>query len=573
MADSLTRTGPGGEAAGSLARADRQLARSVLALFALAAAVAVLGPLLSYRSDLTQLQDLFRTRVIRESSEDANALARHLRLLRTELERLADRPEVDLLDASMRPEQELLDSAHRNSTLFDQGVAIVDASGALVWSEPASVRSGDVVGGDWFARLQRAAVGNRSEPAVDILAPAHQTFLVAVPILRGGKLTGALVGLSRPVQSALSTTTPADPVVRLLRDDRGALSLPERAPPWAMESDFLSRLRELPGGTGAFRLASGEELFASESVVNGSGVTLIEVGNAEQITQPVRYRFRLQMLLLTSLQIGAVLLLSLFLRRTYSRFLGLERRALEQDRLLALGAASSLIAHEVKNSLNGLQAAASLLSTMPPAGQEADAALPVQSIRGEVDRLKHLASSLLLFGRPATAQLQRTGLPGLAREVVEALHVLPEAQDVHVQIEAPDELDVLCDPLLLTTAAHNLVRNAVEASAAAKDLGRISAPRVLVRVARRGTDATLEVEDNAGGVSPEVTARLFEPFVTDKPKGIGLGLSMTRRAMEAQHGTVTYELIPGGSRFILRLPAILEKAAASSDLRLSRGVA
>ena len=556
-----------GGMAGSLASADQQLARSVLAVFALAGIVAVLGPLLSYRSDVGQLQDLFRTRVIRESGDDANALERHLRLLSAELQRLADRPEVDLLDASMRPEQELLDSAHRNSTLFDQGVAIVDAHGALVWSESKSLRSAGVVGGDWFARLERHA-----SPAVDIVVPASQTFLVAVPVLRNGGLTGALVGLSRPMQTALSATSPADPIVRILRDGRGHLWLPEKTAAWAQESDFLDLLQALPHSEGALRLKSGEELFSSATAVGDSGVTLIEVGDAEQITTPVRYRFRVQMVLLTILQTGAVLLLALFFRRTYGRFLLLERRALEQERLLTLGAASSLIAHEVKNSLNGLQAAAAMLSTSSSTEREPDTALPIQSIRGEVDRLKHLASSLLLFGRPAAAQLQRTGLPQIAQEVVEALHVLPEASEVDIRLELPEKLDVSCDPLLLTTAVHNLVRNAIEAAVAAKDLGRIAAPRVLVRVALRGAQAALEVEDNAGGVSPEVTARLFEPFVTDKPKGIGLGLSMTRRAMEAQHGSVTYERIAGGSRFALRLPAAVEEASASG-LELSTGVA
>src|SRR5690348_14573029 len=71
----------GATLAGSLARADRQLARSVLAVFALAGVVAVLGPLLSYRSDTAQLQDLFRGRVVRQARGDANALERHLHLL------------------------------------------------------------------------------------------------------------------------------------------------------------------------------------------------------------------------------------------------------------------------------------------------------------------------------------------------------------------------------------------------------------------------------------------------------------------------------------------------------------
>jgi signal transduction histidine kinase len=533
-----------------------------MAVFALAGVVAVLGPLLSYRSDLAQLQDLFHVRVVNTSDSDSHTLERHLLLLQSELERLAGRSEVDLQDASMVPEQELLDSAHRNSTLFDSGVAIVDARGHIVWSMPKALESAGIERGEWFHR-----VADRLRPTTDIADPEKQTFLVAVPVLRGGRFTGALVGFSRAVHSALSPASSSDPLVRIIRDPRGDLSLPEHAPWWSTAPDFLKRLRALPGEEGSFHLLAGEDLFAAVTPVGETGLALIEVGNEEQITNPVRYRFRLQMLLLTSLQTGAVLLLSLFLRRTYASFVAVERQALEQDRLLALGAASSLIAHEVKNSLNGLQAAASLLSA--GAGTPADVALPVKSIRGEVDRLKHLASSLLLFGRPADVRQQNTSLPDLVREVVDGLRVMPEAEEVEIALELPVSLEIFSDPLLLATAVHNLARNAVEAAVSAKDLGRVRQPRVTVRVFLDRDQAVIVVEDNAGGISPEVAARLFEPFVTGKPKGIGLGLSMTRRAMETQGGSVSWEPLPGGTRFMLRLPAPPTAAdgAASSTLR------
>ena len=63
------------------------------------------------------------------------------------------------------------------------------------------------------------------------------------------------------------------------------------------------------------------------------------------------------------------------------------------------------------------------------------------------------------------------------------------------------------------------------------------------------------VEDNAGGPASDVEAHLFEPFVTGKSKGIGLGLAMARRALEQQGGTLAFERGTAGSRFIARLPA------------------
>jgi signal transduction histidine kinase len=91
-------------------------------------------------------------------------------------------------------------------------------------------------------------------------------------------------------------------------------------------------------------------------------------------------------------------------------------------------------------------------------------------------------------------------------------------------------------------------------------------------VASRGDTVAIEVEDNAGGLDARVADHLFEPFVTGKPKGIGLGLSMTRRAMESQRGTATYEPVPGGSRFVLSLPSAVQPASHAPALTLSSGV-
>jgi C4-dicarboxylate-specific signal transduction histidine kinase len=94
----------------------------------------------------------------------------------------------------------------------------------------------------------------------------------------------------------------------------------------------------------------------------------------------------------------------------------------------------------------------------------------------------------------------------------------------------------------------------MEATVAAKDLGKLSTPRVHVKVHTEPGLAVVDVEDNAGGPSAEPEAHLFEPFVTSKPKGIGLGLAMTRQAVEQQGGSLTFERISGGSRFRVRLP-------------------
>src|SRR5262249_18381872 len=111
------------------------------------------------------------------------------------------------------------------------------------------------------------------------------------------------------------------------------------------------------------------------------------------------------------------------------------------------------------------------------------------------------------------------------------------------------------DPLLVTTALDNLIRNAMEAAVIAKDVGRVDEAAVTVSAGRQNGQAYVVIEDNAGGPPPEVEARLFEPFASGKPKGIGLRLPMARRAMEQQGGSLSFERVAAGSRFTIRLPA------------------
>src|SRR5262249_56289944 len=129
----------------------------------------------------------------------------------------------------------------------------------------------------------------------------------------------------------------------------------------------------------------------------------------------------------------------------------------------ALGGGASPSAREVKNSLRGLRAAA--------ARQDGEGAggLAARAIRGQTDRLAHLASSLLHFGAPAEPRSVRARLDVLAQEAVDGLRVLPEFDEVRLTTELSQPVPVTCDPLLVTTALDNLIRNAIEATVVAKD--------------------------------------------------------------------------------------------------------
>ncbi|MFN7132415.1 MAG: sensor histidine kinase, partial [Myxococcales bacterium] len=363
-----------------------------LALIALAGVAALVGPAISYRSDVDEVQQLVHRRIRRDTQVYAAALSRNLVLLQAELERLAARSEIDLRDDRLAPEQALLDQAHHHSALFGAGVLLFDADGELAWSEPKELpalvsRRSRTEG--WWQRLMA-----EGEPVVDVLAGERSLFLVAVPVLRDGGVAGALVGLLDARKTVLPVGQPSAEIELLVFDAGGDVLLPAHPPAWTRAPRWSQPFeRLLASGSGDRVVLAGRTLFAGATLVGDTGMRLALVADEDALIQPMRSRFLVQMFVVAGVQVLAALALVLFVRRTWASMVEMERRSQQQEKLAALGTAASLIAHEVKNSLNGLNAAAASL--------EAGAApeLAGRALRGQIDRLRHLATSLLQFGK------------------------------------------------------------------------------------------------------------------------------------------------------------------------------
>ncbi len=517
--------------------------RSVLAVFAVAAGVAVAGPLLGYRSDVAETRGLLAERLVHEAEHLAETLRADLAMLLAELDRLGTRVAAQPPGRQGAIEEALGDYALGRSTLFPGGVALVDHDHRVVFRMPESL---DL---DRAAGVIRNAI-DRETPAVAPLEPRGPALVFAMPVRREGHVVGALVGVC-PLGSGALELGPDPPAERrVIVGPARRLLAPTDLPP-----TLAAAATELPASRDGQAVAlQGELVLAAGATLVPWGLRTVVLAEPATILAPLGRRFRLQLFAVASVQVAAVLVLAIFLRRLYRSAFELERRAAQKDKLAALGSAAALIAHEVKNALNSLSAAASLLETGAKEAAEPEEALAVRSIRRQVARLKHLATSLLEFGSPSAPQRSTTPLAPLVLDMAEALRALPEGDDVAIETALDQSVSAPCDPLLLATAIDNLGRNAVEAASAAKDLGRCATPRVVLTLARRGTMAVVTVEDNAGGPPPSVEARMFEPFLSGKPKGIGLGMAVARRAVLEQGGELSYARTAEGSRFEIALP-------------------
>jgi len=226
------------------------------------------------------------------------------------------------------------------------------------------------------------------------------------------------------------------------------------------------------------------------------------------------------------------------------------------SRLIALGEFASAVAHELSQPLAAIatynNAALLLVETATPRGAELREAM--EKCRGQARRAGAIIQrlkELLRHPTPALTEHDLNEIAASARELAES-----EAPEARVPLELalhPAPLPVGADRVLLQQVVINLVRNALEACRGVEPRRR----RVSIASARAPDGgALLRVSDGGGGVIPDIEPQLFQPFVSAKSGGLGLGLSICRSVVEAHGGTIGYRANPaGGSIFEFTLPA------------------
>ncbi|RKH80404.1 sensor histidine kinase [Corallococcus sp. AB045] len=538
---------------GELLRTQRKAGRSAVVGLMLLWCAAFVSPFVTYQADVKAAEGELLVHLSDRAGLQAQALGAHLGLLRAELQRLAEHPSLRPEDGAGGPEVALLENAFGHTSLFSAGVALLSSSGQRIWSDPVNMPLGrtPLTSRPWFRRMMEkraASVGLLDEEGGGLVA-------VAVPIVRDERVVGLLVGELATASELLPPHRGANESMVALLGERGRLLLPATPPPLLRQPELATRLRPLVDAPGAITLG-GTRLLGAAALVPGTEMLLAVLEDEARDRELLKRRYLGQLGFHTALLGGVLLLFTVLLRRSYRSLMAAEEQLRRQETMAALGTASSLIAHEVKNALNSMQAALSMIRA-----KGGETTLPVQALRSQADRLGHLARSLLSFASPQSTQRRSCEMHLLVQDALQAVKLLPEAADVTIETTLQEGLFVKGDPTLLVSAVDNLIRNAVEAGAVAHDTGQQPTPRVEVQLLREGMAVVLVVEDNAGGVPLAFEPRLWEPFAVGRSKGIGLGLPMVRTAIRAHDGgSVSYTRVPGGSRFTVRLP--LEKMAS-----------
>ena len=236
--------------------------------------------------------------------------------------------------------------------------------------------------------------------------------------------------------------------------------------------------------------------------------------------------------------------LVLFVDLTEVRRQAAEERLTES--LAQLGELAAGVAHELRNSLATLRGYLTLAERRPEEGSAADY---LSEMRRESDHLARVVEDFLTFARPESARVEEIDLVALAHRAAADPALGPGA----VRVLAPDagEARIKGDPQLLERAVRNLLHNAVQAAA---DPSTEEAA-VVCRVSRTGGDLRIAVEDRGPGLPETVRRRLFQPFVTTRSDGVGLGLSLAHRIIGLHGGSLRLEdRAGGGTRAVILFP-------------------
>lgn len=231
------------------------------------------------------------------------------------------------------------------------------------------------------------------------------------------------------------------------------------------------------------------------------------------------------------------------------------------ERLRLLGQVGGGLAHQLRNGLTGVRLAVQLF--VRECADHTDTSALNVALR-QLTLLETNLKRFLDLGRDGEGRRESCSLPALVHEAVDLLRPQCRHTGIELQWQSPaDDRVVLGDAGRLGQLILNVLGNAVEAAGPG---GNVQ----LTMRDKRGLGShppsvVLEVRDSGPGPREDIADRLFEPFVTGKPEGVGLGLAVARQVAEAHGGSIHWSREDGWTCFRIELPLAGELATVSAD--------
>jgi signal transduction histidine kinase len=229
-----------------------------------------------------------------------------------------------------------------------------------------------------------------------------------------------------------------------------------------------------------------------------------------------------------------------------------QAEARRSERLAALGQLSAGLAHEIRNPLGVIRGSAEMLTQKLQGSDELSCEL-AGYISTEVNRLSALVTQFLNFARPLHADLHASNLTALLDRVLKKVGDHWKGKPVQVERAYATGLPLLLlDQTLCEQAFINLVQNAHEAM---EERGGTLRVEVAPAMQNNKEGVAVRLTDSGPGIPDAIREEIFNPFVTTKKTGVGLGLSIVSKIVDGHHGSIRVEKGPhGGASFMIFFP-------------------
>jgi two-component system sensor histidine kinase DctS len=239
---------------------------------------------------------------------------------------------------------------------------------------------------------------------------------------------------------------------------------------------------------------------------------------------------------------------------------GEQRERLQQERLqtaarlTTMGELTSSLAHELNQPLGAIASylAGSIAMLHAGDGNPAEVAIALAKASDQTQRAGQVIKRIHEFMRkqpPRRERVQLLDIVESCRALIE-LQAKREAIQVDIAPSAAGEVTVLADPVMLQQVVLNLTRNAIDAMRSSPPEQR----RLVISISKGAPGITLAVRDFGHGILEKEEERIFAPFYTTKPEGMGMGLSICRTIVQAHGGRLWFERRDPGTEFLLWLP-------------------
>ena len=235
---------------------------------------------------------------------------------------------------------------------------------------------------------------------------------------------------------------------------------------------------------------------------------------------------------------------------------------IQAQRNAAWGEVARRLAHEIKNPLTPIQLSAERLqhklAAKLPAAEQEILQRATNTIVAQVGALKSMVDDFSLYSRSSRMTPTELSINDLITEVM----VLYESMNVTIELRLAGDIPMItADASLLRQVIHNLAQNALDA------LTNMPEPTIVMQTSVRNGHVRFSVEDNGAGVREDVLGRIFEPYITTKPKGTGLGMAIAKKIVEEHQGSVTVVNVkPHGARVEILLPVSLQTSPMNDEL-------